>query len=1352
MALDYLHLISITPSPLEPPNADTTIITYRVRVEFAYGGTYYLGGLPVNATLDSYPAGVTLSIANIGTGFSSNGTLGWYNTNSTGYIAFNITAVFPILFNNTVSTITTTVNLVNSDIPDAPYPIGPPSSPHRFLRSETDEFDVTDIQTLSINPDFWVGQIVFYTANTTSIRPGETALLEFEVNSTQAPTIPFSGVPVKFSLNPAIAGVSLSITGYTPYGNGYYLTDSAGRIQVNVHSTYLLTPEVLTTITLDIIVDFQNDSQVRWIGTNHAGYDTLLNFDNTWITAQSTDAEIDPQFIFCDIIESATNESDDTTIRSGDAIIVTYTVQTTNGTPLSNVPVNISIINPHLTPGVTLSMYDHGGPTLDPDYFYTNASGKVAVTVLTTYGVTPKDNFIINLTAIADFSFDLQSVWYIGETPATGDFRSNQTWSWVNSEIYVDSQYFFGGIHVSPLGTYPNSTLIQQSEVVEIQFQLYLTYESTNITSSYNGIDVSIEINGSHPSTYNMTVLPTITQTAAGSLVTYYIQTNTTGITPESQYIITATANFGGAQGLIYNLTHPTVPSGKLLGHWVNGTIADVNSSVNQMFEVRNIERIITQISGLFDPSHGDVGFAGGFYEVYRGTTQITVSGSYTDSTLQPVSSRDLIISMNHSQSSNPINLTSLGDVTTNTTGGFSHTVYIPTGTPLEDLTIYARDYVLNEPEEQRVGVNNIRVVTTVDLSDYLRTDPFNGSAIFVGSGVTVSGTILDDEGVIIDSAELSNHLRVIGWNSTHEIGTATIGSPGAGTGEYSLAYTLPLSYTGSNISIRFNVSSAAHYRANYADLPIDVYSDIQISGLEIYLPNDGSSFSITNNTLYVIYELVNRSFNIRGTLRDNFNRILNNKEIFETWNSLSTRRGGTPTGFFDISYSFPGWTNGSWTWEFTHISDEGVLVPSIYTVSLQWEIYDRTEPDISIISPSNIGTEALPNISSTLITVSIADPDDTDAPGYVSVGLDPSTIYITINGTSYSMTFAGGDSYTYDWDTTSCIDGIYLIEITADDNAHNHGSTGLITVVIDVVKPTATVTTTTVIGEDSNEYAAIDNFGNILISGELSDLDSITPRNSDIDPSSIQLIIQPAGGPPESTLGVADLIVTTNNFYYNWSIFNPTTLTRDIRYSSIDNWEIIISITDYAGNINQTILDVLLENEDTVPNHPSVIFSVPPPSRINQDTFEVSISYFDLQSGIKIEFLRFTVFDANTDIAVDGMSYSYGDSEIIALNETTASLELVKSNFENGDYYIIAEMYDFNGNQGSATSPVFIVVQFTSSTTTPTTTTTTPTSPAQPPLQPIDLVQFLLLDIIALISGVGIAIFFEKFRSRRKG
>ncbi|MHA2031029.1 MAG: hypothetical protein ACW99Q_16750, partial [Candidatus Kariarchaeaceae archaeon] len=406
-----------------------------------------------------------------------------------------------------------------------------------------------------------------------------------------------------------------------------------------------------------------------------------------------------------------------------------------------------------------------------------------------------------------------------------------------------------------------------------------------------------------------------------------------------------------------------------------------------------------------------DEGFSGGFYEVYRSTTQITVSGSYTDSSLAAVPFRGITISMNSSATVDPHNLTS---TTTNAQGDFSVVITLPNWTPLEDLTIYARDNLKIIPVEQRVGVGNIRVVTTLDLSDYSRIDPYNGSAVFIGSSVTVSGTIYDDENNYIDSPELSNHLRVIGWNGTHEFGVATIGSPEVGTGNYSLPFAIPLSFSGNSITFRLNVSSSNHYRANYADITVNVYSNIQILDLEIYFPDNGSSITLSNSTSSIVYGIDNRNFNIRGTLRDNFGRILNNKEIQDTWNSTSNRRAGASNAYFDIFYSFPGWNNGSWTWELVHILDEGSLAPTIYTVLLQWEVYDSTNPTITIDSPSPIGTGALANITSTVITATIIDPDNSVGPGYVSVGLNSSSVSISINGTSYSMTPSIGDTFTY--------------------------------------------------------------------------------------------------------------------------------------------------------------------------------------------------------------------------------------------------------------------------------------------------------------------------------------------------
>ena len=66
------------------------------------------------------------------------------------------------------------------------------------------------------------------------------------------------------------------------------------------------------------------------------------------------------------------------------------------------------------------------------------------------------------------------------------------------------------------------------------------------------------------------------------------------------------------AQGLTYNITHSSVPSGSLSGVWVNGSLTDFISSTSFNFEVKNIDRIQVLIqdpvNDISDVVHSDAG------------------------------------------------------------------------------------------------------------------------------------------------------------------------------------------------------------------------------------------------------------------------------------------------------------------------------------------------------------------------------------------------------------------------------------------------------------------------------------------------------------------------------------------------------------------------------------------------------------------------------------------------------------------------------------------------------------------------------------------------------------------------
>lgn len=1343
-----LQLISAVPQPLDPPNQNITIVTFRVRALYVYGipGTYYYPqNMPVNAILNSNPAGVTLSIAK---GFTSNGSTDWALTNSSGYVAFNITASFPTLYlDDIIKNITGRVNLQNDITPQYPYHTAPSPQPHRFMRNATNGVNASWTETISIIPDFWVGNIYLASIDTTTIRPGDSVKLAFEVNSTQAPGVDFAGVPVNVSLNQPIPGVSLSSPNLEAYPN-YHETNGTGHYELLISTIYLLTPEVVQSIILDLIVDFENDSEVRWIGTQNAGTASLVEFNTTWRTAQSSVVTIHPQFTNFSVSLDTTNETGDTTIRSGDGLTLTFKVQEEGGGPiLADVPVNVSLASAYA--GVSLNTIISGGPHPNPGYFNTTGAGIITVELSTTYGTTPK-NLDIFLQVTADFENDssLNSVWYIGQKPIGVNFKSNSSFSDLTTPVRVRPQYFTGEIYVAG-GPNPNATLIQQKETIRIEFRLRLDYAGINYASSITGVNISIQINNSDPVAWamrvlNVTLLPALSQDSVASLVVFYIQTNVTGTTPEADYNITATADFLAAKGLTYNVTHATVPTGKLLGTWVNGSTTEDNSSVTQMFRVENIDRINIQVESLSDLSHTDEGFnaSSGFYEVYRDTTSITLNGTYEDATGQGRSST-LILAYNYTGGSNPYDLTS---VTSNAQGFFSTTIILNSTVPLADLTIYGRDTVTRTPQEIRIGLSSIRVMTTVVFSGHSRSGTYNGTAVYVGETVSVSGTLLDEQGVTINSGELVNRLRLIGWNATNkvEIGTPVTGSPIAGI--YGLTYQIPSNFLGDILFIRLNLTMSAallHYRVNYVEFSVPIYRDFQVSNLEMFFPSTGGTLSVTNGSVYLITGIQNRTFLISGTLQDSISRSLVDKEINDRLGAVGRRRAVTSIGFFNLQYNFTGWNNATFVWTLHHLTDAGTNLTTHYNLTLQWEIYDTTSPSITVTSPTGFdNVSTLANTASTRINATIFDPDFTTSPGYVSLGLDAASITIMINSSvpvSAPMVSVGGNDYSYVWDTSSSADEIYNITIIALDNAGNERR--LVTfVVVDLIQPTATLNIPV---SGSPPYVTVDLEGNAVITGTITDNPSVGGRQSGINETSIAFRIQDINS--GTTILTKDsvsigFISASGDYSYNWTIIFTSNQTRNSQFTVSEDWNIILDYEDLAGNAQTTQQSIKLDNTP-----PSLGIVEAPPTVIINDTVEFTISFADPGgSGIDANSLRVYLISAATSQTFQVIPPSLTTTP---LTNDQYGISLVISSLPNGVYAWNVTGVDRTGNLGMLSGQFLINRPIT---TTPTNTTTTG-PPAGPLLGPLDIIQFILFDLVALGVGVGLAVVYERLKVVRR-
>ena len=1336
--VDFVDLQAVPPS-LDPPVDETTIVSVRVRAQYTYDTQpyYYPRDIPVNSTLDSYPAGVTLTVA---PGYSFSGVPGYYLTDASGYIAFNITAEYPTLYSDIVSNINFIANLTNSLEPNYPYTSGTSPPPHRFLRGAGDTMTIATDQDVSINPDFWVGNIQYSWSNTTSIRPGQCAEFRYEVYSTQTSDI-FVDVPVKIELATPIPGVDLHFDrNNVAYGN-YRSTDAGGYIYVNISTTYLLTPEIIQTVILNINIDFENDSNLRWIGNLNAidewGWvDTLENFNKTWLETPSNLLTIDPDFNLCTIDLSATNDSDDT-IRSGDAITATFKV-TGGGGDLEWVPVNISFVKSYT--GVSMSVIDANIGSPRPHYNYTTATGEVTVLITTTYGITLKD-LEIKLNATADFQNDTNpNMWYIGEKPTGVDFRSNRSWSDVEETITVDPQYFIGEIVVKG----NPKKIVTQNDTLVIEFELRLREYDTDILvdpldiiNGINGINISILINDEKPEVLGMEVTPASSQYSDYSSVTFSILTNATRLTPEDMYTIEAKADFGGAKGLTYNFTHNTVPTNELSGIWVNGTYDDGYSNITFEFEVKNIDIIRVWIpdGGVTDPYHADAGYNtdSGLYEVYRSTTYINITGTYKDTdTQQAIIGDSLEIRMNHSNQDRVLLATNVLTYDY----GFSVIITLPADTPLGDnITIYCEDPTPPTPPEDREGYSDIRVVTSINLNDYTLSN-FNGSSVFVGRNVSVSGTLTDNLGMPIDStspvfsgsfSELNERIRVVGWNGTHEIGMNVNASPNV-DGTYSLYFIVPHNYTiDDTLYIRLNITSPGlvNYRVNYTQELIYVYWDFQIGNFQIHFPFNDTTTNLISDNVYVVTTIDNRDITITGTLQDSTGRGLNAKWINPTWDGNSDPQfvNEVPAGYFSLDYSFTGWENDSWIWQFHHILDNGTILSKYYIVTLQWEVYDKTEPSITITNPIANSTEGVallrPN-DTIMITVTVLDPDS----NVVSVGLDLSSVIITINGSSDTMVSSDNTTFSYIWDASNTLDGTYIITIQASDLANNPNETGIM-IVFDVTLPTGTIDVT----ENSEGYLIVDHeTGNVTISGTIEDNSSITDWNFGIDTTSARLYInntQTGGLMINSSISISE-----NSYLYEWGIIldpdDLELLKRNNSFSGLmfEEWTLRITFSDLAGNMNQVERNVTLDNTlpalEIVDNLPDEV----------DDRLVVNITYNDTESGIYKETLTLELVNSNGTV-LD--TIRYGDGNVTA-SDTEATIVLDVSELENGDYKVNIRIFDNTGNKKDAPPESFTIHR---------------PSPSNPL---VNMIQLILAPILALGGGIGLAALYERLKGIRSG
>jgi hypothetical protein len=621
--------------------------------------------------------------------------------------------------------------------------------------------------------------------------------------------------------------------------------------------------------------------------------------------------------------------------------------------------------------------------------------------------------------------------------------------------------------------------------------------------------------------------------------------------------------------------------------------------------------------------------------------------------------------------------------------------------------------------------------VSTIQFNNHT-VNILNGTTVFLGESVTLTGTLHDNLDQRIDSSvpiftnsfsELTNNLRVVGWNGTHEIGIAQVASPNA-NGAYEITYQIPYNYSQDELTIRMNITSSGlvHYRVNYTQTPIYIYWDFQIADLEIFFSSNDTSVELTEGgQTYFVYGENNRDITIRGNLTDSSDRGLRAKWINTTWNnSISPPPHpvlADPAGSFTLDYSFTGYESGFWIWKFYHILDNGTELSKSYNVTLNWVVYDTTGPIIEVTSP----VESLLSPTNTVIILAIVTEAAPPTYEVVSSELDNSSVTIQINGVNNTMSQVAGEFiFSYNWDTSDAIDIIYTITIFASDIENNWNS-ATFNIIIDVVAPTGTID----VSENPNGYLNVDSNGIVSISGTLEDDSSITGSNSGMNETTVHLAILNPSNKVILYENLSTVTVMNDSFSYDWIIIlDLDTFDRDTRFKGFEDWTINVTFRDIAGNEGYIAQSVKLDN-----NPPSLEFVGEIPEEVDKK-LTITVSYEELETDIYIETLAFEILNSTGHIL---RMIRYGDADLnITETDSQVSLVLDTSDIPKGVYTIKVLIRDKTGNLRDRTSDSFTI------------------SHPTPPNPFTNIILLLISPILAFGGGIGLAAVYERIRGLR--
>lgn len=1278
--------------------------TYYEYAQYYTGGPqkayYYLYNLPVNATFVNELSSTTGISLTGGVGFNSYNST-YFMTDGNGYINFTMATQYPQIYNLTTFKLSAKADLEVLISNNQTY---------AYTRNSILTTNTTTNTSLSVsfNPDYIVIDMMLLSWNTTSIRPGETALYVFQaVNSTDK--TPVDSVPFNYTLligssTPGLI-ISTNNTAY-PYASGYNESDANGFIYIFITSTYGVTPESTTPISISfkVLLDISlyNSSPTSpnnfFIGVNHQGYTSFASFNNTWTEFNSNPPNLEILSTYTVAKPVWVDPITDQQILDPTAGInlvrpnnqtITIRLKIENITNNATIPgfqflVNVSFISNYQ--GVTLTVTNSTEfPSFNSSWFYTNTAGFIDFNLTLNYYNGMPANTVIKINATVDFSKTNCSIycgheerWIVGEHQVTPYNLSQDSVSTLTNpslllNVTRNLAYVTGLLSAESI----SASSIQPNNYVTLTYRAYIPQSDTN--AAFDNLTISgdlplqgirVYLNETVLNSNGMNVTLNGKTTDNSGLVTFSV-----GILPghvNQNLTIGAYADFENDQNLAVTVANDT---GTFNYFWLNGTNNNVgeyltgfsiqNYSENNTLIVRvlNAQTTITTVNRIFDTNGNLVASNPATTEVLR-NYHLELLISYKDQNNVPLQGYTLTINVTTGTLSNGyIQDTFSSVIQTNSSGYILENITVKSSYLVSDAIVSAYDPNFTGPFSANGA--NFKIKSNLTISSVKYSIPFNSNEIFVGEIISVSGYVHDEFGQMGTNyysssvlGELANKIKLSAFNTTNVLITGTPITTSltynSTAASFTFSWQVPVSYIGQNLTLKleiFQTGSIVHFTnsTGYLSLPlpqqtksINVFQSVSY----IFSLSGTDAQTMALNGKNINATDYTGAITINGTLYDNYGRKVWFRTVYFNYNgNPDFTATSNMNGFFSNNTFIPQ-LNTNTTYSFTlYYKNPYNIAINVWTNNIIRTVYDTFGPSVTPFGTDYNGSYPYQNIN---LQINIIDPTIVNGQYVAAVGVNTSMVIFEMNGTIINTTtnWNGVNPLSFTWDYSllnSSYNTVNLTVITFD----NVGNIGVYTIFLYVDKQAPIILDT--FPNSNSTYAYQTNF--------ILSLDTTDNSQSGLDNSSIFVVFN----------GNSYLMTYDSNL-------SKYILIHSF-YGIQNNVDVYFQVTDLVGNTRTSSTFTLLADTIT----PTIVLTSPTANNfeLSQQSFGYSFSVTDQQTGIDLN----TVTLYSTNNSVVGNNGSMSITPITNGYSLTGTITKSQMDLTTSNQNFMLTIKDNNGN-----------------------------------------------------------------------